>query len=147
LQETVPLDARQLARAPAAVASMAGHLVESVIGYQLKGMPASEVSWFPPRSTEPEVDSVLTLGLKRLPVEVKHRAAVGPADCAATEAFCARPQYGADFGLIVPQDHADTIGDRMVAITAPGLLLGDLSGDMRPTSLRRSGRIGPDEKR
>ena len=40
LQETVPIAPRMLASANQAVSTTAGHIMESVIGYYLKGIPA-----------------------------------------------------------------------------------------------------------
>lgn len=70
-----------------------------------------------------EVDFVLTLGLKRVPIEVKYQPRISPSEFAAAEAFCAKPHYGASFGLIVTRDHADRMGSTTVAVTAPALLL------------------------
>lgn len=123
LKETIPVDPRELAKLNPAVACMAGHLVESIVGYKLKGIPGVELTWFPQRPKEPEVDFVLTLGVKRVPVEVKYQATLRPGDCAAAAEFCSRPQYEARFGLIVTQDQAGKIGEHCIAVPASHLLL------------------------
>jgi predicted AAA+ superfamily ATPase len=102
---------------------MAGHLVESLIGYKLKGVPTVEVMWFPERKDEPEIDYVITLGVKRIPIEIKYQKTISSQDWAAAEAFCSKPHYEAPFGIIVTQEHAGKVGNSCVAVPAANLLL------------------------
>jgi len=124
LQETLPLDPEALKDCNEAVSGRVGHLIESVLGYYLKGIPGLELSWFPARTNEPEVDMVLTIGTARVPVEIKYRRGQpGGRDLAGIEAFCGKPAYSADFGLIITQTTAGPIGDKTIAVPASTFLL------------------------
>lgn len=124
LQETIPIAPEALADCDQAVATQVGHLLESVIGYYLRGIPGIELGWFPERKNEPEVDFVLTIGLARIPIEVKYRRSnPSGADIAGIEAFCSKEAYGADFGIIVTQKAEGPIGDRAIAVPASTFLL------------------------
>lgn len=124
LQETLPLDPAALQGCKEAVATQVGHVIESVLGYFLKGIPGVELSWFPPRGKEPEVDLTLTIGTHRIPVEVKYRrGAPGKGDAVGIEAFCGKSAYAADFGLIVTQSAEGPVGDRAIAVPASTFLL------------------------
>lgn len=124
LQETVPLDPVALRDCDEAVATQAGCLVESVLGYFLKGVPGLDLAWFPERTNEPEVDFVLTIGTTRIPLEVKYRQR-GPsaADVKGLESFCGKKAYGAPFGLIVTQTAEGPVGDCALAVPASTFLL------------------------
>jgi predicted AAA+ superfamily ATPase len=124
LQETLPLDPEALKKCNEAVATQVGHLVESVLGYFLKGIPGVELAWFPQRPEEPEVDLVLTIGTSRIPLEVKYRRdKPAKSDLAGIESFCGKPAYSADFGLIVTQIVEGPIGDHAIAVPASTFLL------------------------
>lgn len=124
LQETLPLDPEALKGCNEAVSTQVGHVIESVLGYFLKGIPGVELAWFPERPKEPEVDLVLTIGTSRIPVEVKYRR--GKPDksaLAGIESFCAKPAYAAPFGIIVTQTIGGPIGERAIAVPAASFLL------------------------
>ncbi|MCC7294200.1 MAG: ATP-binding protein [Phycisphaerales bacterium] len=124
LQETLPIDPEALKECDEAVSGRVGHLIESILGYYLKGIPGAELSWFPARPNEPEVDFVLTIGTARIPVEVKYRrSAPGGTDLAGIHAFCRKKAYGADFGLVITQTAEGPIGDKAIAIPASTFLL------------------------
>jgi predicted AAA+ superfamily ATPase len=124
LQETLPLDPEALKKCIEAVATQVGHLVESVLGYFLKGIPGVELAWFPQRSEEPEVDLVLTIGTSRIPLEVKYRRdKPAKSDLRGIESFCGKPAYAADFGLIVTQIAEGPLGDHAIAVPASTFLL------------------------
>jgi len=59
------------------------------------------VAHFPARSTEPEVDFVLTVGLQRIPVEVKYRRRVDQRDTIGLRSFIEKTHYNAPFGILV----------------------------------------------
>lgn len=61
LQESVPIDPRGLSTVDQTVATVAGSVMESIVGYYLKGIPELEVAWFPQRPKEPEIDYALIL--------------------------------------------------------------------------------------
>ena len=123
LQERVPIAPPDLAKANEAVSTTAGHLIESDIGYYLKGIPGSDVSWFPARNQEPEVDFVLTLGLQRIPIEVKYRRGRPDAgDLAGLTSFCSQAKYNAPFGLLITQELSGPLNENIVALPAYALL-------------------------
>jgi predicted AAA+ superfamily ATPase len=124
LQETLPLDPESLRNCDEAVSTQVGHLMESVLGYFLKGIPGIELSWFPERATEPEVDLVLTIGTGRIPLEVKYRrGAPDKSALVGIESFCAKPAYAAPFGILVTQTIDGPIGDNAIAVPASTFLL------------------------
>lgn len=104
LQEFVPLHPDEL-RESEHVADLAGHIMESVIGYYLAGLPSVQMSHSPERPGEPEVDFVLTIGARRIPIEVKYRKSAGGADdVAGLKHWIAKGSHGSPFGLLVTQD-------------------------------------------
>lgn len=131
LQETVPLDPDELRKCDGAVSSQVGHLMESVLGYFLRGIPGLELAWFPLRPgkppkvpDEPEVDLVMVVGTTRIPVEVKYRRdKPDKAALVGIESFCAKPAYAAPFGIIVTQTTEGPIGDKAIAVPASTFLL------------------------
>jgi len=124
LEEAVPLDAAGLAAAPH-LSDLAGHLAESVTGAFLAGIPHLDVAWFPERPAEPEVDFVLTIGEKRIPLEVKYRQRIDPhRDTVGLRAFLEKTHYNAPFGIIVTMHDDVTVPDpRIVPVSLPSLLL------------------------
>ncbi len=124
LQETVPLDPIALKGCDEAVSGQVGFVIESVLGYFLKGIPGVELSWFPERANEPEVDFILTIGTNRIPLEVKYRRSVpGKAEVAGIDAFCGKQAYSAPFGLIITQGAEGPVGERAIALPASTFLL------------------------
>ncbi len=124
LQETVPLDPKALKRCDEAVSAQVGHLIESVLGYFLKGIPGIELAWFPKRHDEPEIDLVLTIGTGRIPVEVKYRRdAPEKRELAGIDPFCSKPAYAAEFGLVITQTTEGPIKEQAIAIPASTFLL------------------------
>lgn len=124
LQEVVPLHAEGLIQSPH-LADLAGHLAESVVGAYLSGIPNLDLAHFPERPTEPEVDFVMTIGDKRIPLEVKYRQRVDPhRDTVGLRSFLEKTHYNAPFGLIVTMLDGVSIPDpRIVPISLPSLLL------------------------
>lgn len=105
LQERVPLSPADLQSCPESTLTIAGHIIESAIGYYLSDLTGIQVSWMPERSSEPEVDFVFTIGAKRIPIEVKYRQrAVREADLKGLRDFCSQQKYAAPLGLVVTID-------------------------------------------
>ncbi|MCH7873366.1 MAG: DUF4143 domain-containing protein, partial [Planctomycetes bacterium] len=124
LQETIPLTPDALHGCDEAVSTQAGHLIESVLGYFLKGIPGVELAWFPKRPNEPEIDFVLTIGAKRIPIEVKYRQdGLKQRYVEGIEVFCGKPAYAAEFGIVITQTDDGPIGARALAIPASTFLL------------------------
>jgi predicted AAA+ superfamily ATPase len=124
LQEVIPFDKAGLARTPH-LQDLAGHLVESVTGYFLGGLPHLDLAHFPERATEPEVDFILTLGEHRIPLEVKYRKRIDPQrDTLGLRSFIEKTVYNAPFGILVTLDDNVTVPDpRIISVSLPSLLL------------------------
>ena len=101
LQEPIPLDPVELAKAPHQ-ADLAGRLAESVAGYFLSSIPGADLFHFPERSeVEPEVDYVLTIGDRRIPVEIKYQSQINETDTRNLRLFLERTVNNATFGILV----------------------------------------------
>jgi predicted AAA+ superfamily ATPase len=123
LQEQVPLVPEALANS--LLADLAGHIVEGAVGQFLTGIPGLDVAHFPERGAEPEVDFVLTVGERRLPVEVKYRQRIdAQPDTRGLRAFIERTVNNAPFGVLVTMRDGVTVDDpRIVPVSLPSLLL------------------------
>jgi predicted AAA+ superfamily ATPase len=120
LQEVVPLLPEELSQENEAVATVAGHIIESSAGYYLQGIPGLDVSWYPARQDEPEVDFILTIGTQRIPIEVKYRRDVAGDNI---DRFCSKPHHAAAFGIVVTQDLAAELSPTTIAVPASTFLL------------------------
>ncbi len=122
LQEIIPLDPNALDAMPEA-ASLAGHIVESIVGNTLVQLPNLDVAHFPERPNEPEVDFVLTLGTQRIPVEVKYRNRLDGSSIRGLRSFIDRKVYNAPFGLLITKDDAPVADPDIVALPLASFLL------------------------
>ncbi len=124
LEELVPLTASRLAEAPE-FSDLAGHLAESITGYWLGGIPHLDVAHFPERPVEPEVDFVLTVGERRIPLEVKYRQRIDPnRDTIGLRSFVDKTVYNAPFGILATmRDDVSVLDPRILPISLPSLLL------------------------
>jgi predicted AAA+ superfamily ATPase len=118
------LDSEGLAKSPH-LSDLAGHLAESVVGAFLSGIPHLDLAHFPERTAEPEVDFVLTLGEKRIPLEVKYRRHIDPhRDTLGIRSFLEKTHYNAPFGILVTMEDDVKVPDpRIVSVSLPSLLL------------------------
>ncbi len=123
LEEKIPLDAAGLEASPH-LADLAGHIAESTVGAFLAGITHLDLAHFPERATEPEVDFILTIGERRIPLEVKYRKRIDPhRDTLALRAFLEKTVYNAPFGVLVTQSDGVAVPDpRIVTISLPSLL-------------------------
>jgi predicted AAA+ superfamily ATPase len=123
LQEVVPLDLEALDRAPH-LHDLAGHIVESIVGYFLVSLTGLSVAHLPARDGNPEVDFVLTIGEHRIPVEVKYRHMIDPQDVSGLRAFLEKSVNNAPFGLLVARDDTPAVDDpRIITVSLPALLI------------------------
>ena len=124
LQEVVPLDPQTLEKSPH-LHDLAGHLVESAVGYYLGGLPHLDLAHFPERGAEPEVDFVLTIGEKRIPLEIKYRSRIDPhRDTLGLRAFIEKTVYNAPFGILATMHDNEVVNDpRILPVSLPALLL------------------------
>jgi predicted AAA+ superfamily ATPase len=124
LQEIVPLDPEALTREPH-LTVLAGHLAESVLGATLSTISHLDLAHVPGRTGEPEVDFVLTIGTRRIPVEVKYQRKIDPLrDTEALRTFLEKAANNAPFGLLITQADADAVVDpRIVALPLSTVML------------------------
>jgi predicted AAA+ superfamily ATPase len=124
LQEIVPLAIDALDRAPH-LADMAGRIAESTVGYFFSSLTGLSVAHLPERGGDPEVDFVLTLGDKRIPVEVKYRRVINPLrDTVGLRTFLDKAVYNAPFGLLIAREDTPAIPDpRIITVSLPALLI------------------------
>jgi predicted AAA+ superfamily ATPase len=124
LAEVVPLDPDALVDSPH-LADLAGHLAESAVGAFLAGLPHLDLAHFPARASEPEVDFVLTIGERRIPLEVKYRRRIDPLrDTLGLRSFLEKAHYAAPFGVLVTMHETEEVLDpRIVTIPLKDLLL------------------------
>lgn len=124
LHEVIPIDPGDIRKTPH-LSDLAGHIAESITGYFLAGLPHLTINHFPERSTEPEVDFILTLGEYRIPVEVKYRQKIDPhRDTVGLRAFLEKTVYNAPFGILVTMNDQEKVTDpRIIALPLSSLLL------------------------
>lgn len=124
LQEIIPLDPESLVQNPH-LHDLAGHLAESITGYFLGGLPHLDLVHFPERGAEPEVDFVITIDERRIPIEVKYRHQIDVhRDTLGLRAFIEKTVYNAPFGILVTlRDDVMIPNPRIVAVSLRSLLL------------------------
>lgn len=124
LGEPAPLDPEGLDREPDS-ATLAGRLAEGAVGYYLSEFSELDLSHFPARTVEPEVDFVITTGDRRIPVEVKYTKRVDPVDdTEALKRFMEKSGNRASFGLLITREDTEPDPDpRIIRIPASSLLL------------------------
>lgn len=122
LQEVIALEALE---ARPYLDPLTGHLAESVTGYFFASLYGLDVAHFPEREDEPEVDFVLTIGERRIPVEVKYRRVIDPyRDTRGLCAFVEKSLNNAIFGLLITLDDETTVFDpRIVSLPLKSLLM------------------------
>jgi predicted AAA+ superfamily ATPase len=83
------------------------------------------VAHFPERGTEPEVDYVLTIGERRIPVEVKYRRSIDSVrDTLGLRSFLEKAANNATFGLLISRQDEQPVADtRIITIPLPSLLI------------------------
>ncbi len=123
LQEEIPLDVQQLRRRPE-MTTQAGHIAESVVGACLNSISGLQVAHFPGRPGAPEVDFILTVGDRRIPLEVKYQARIDPLwDSEGIRSFLETSANNAPFGVLITQTAVDVNDPRIVNVPLSSLLL------------------------
>lgn len=121
LQEIVPLVPEQLE--DDTLCTLAGRVVESVLGTYLLHIPTISLSHFPARPGEPEVDFVLAIGDRRVPLEVKYRRKVdSDRDLLGLRSFIDKAANNAAFGVLVTQTAMQVDDPRIVCLPLPTIL-------------------------
>lgn len=124
LQEVVPVDPVALEREPH-LALLAGRIAESICGAALSTIAGLDLAHLAARSGEPEIDYVLTVGTRRIPLEVKYQRRIDPlADTEGLRTFLEKTVNNAPFGILVTQtDEAAVVDPRIVSLPLSSLLL------------------------
>jgi predicted AAA+ superfamily ATPase len=123
LQEVIPLSPTQLEREPH-LTTLAGHIAESVVGVTLATISSLDLAHLPERSGEPEIDFVLTVGTRRVPLEVKYHRRIDPLrDTEGLRTFLEKSANNAPFGVLVTQVPIALADPRVVALPLSTLML------------------------
>lgn len=124
LHEEVPLVPEGLADMPA-LATMAGYLAESVVGATLSTINALALNYSPERKDQRELDFVMTIGTKRIPIEVKYQRSPDPVrDTQGLRSFIDKAVNNAPFGILVTQRDTDVdFGPGVLALPLSTLML------------------------
>ncbi len=124
LQEVIPLESTGLDKSPH-LSDLAGRIADSIVGYYFASLTGLSVAHLPERGMEPEVDYVLTIGERRIPVEVKYRRTIDPGrDTLGLRAFLEKTVNNATFGLLISRQDEDQVADpRIVTLSLPSLLI------------------------
>ena len=124
LEESIPVDPGQLELHPH-LTDLAGHIAESIAGAFFASIPGLDVAHFPERPTEPEVDFVLTIGERRIPVEIKYRRRIdAQRDTLGLRSFLEKTHYHAPFGVLVTLlDDVEVPDPRIIPVSLRSLLL------------------------
>ncbi len=124
LQEIVPLDPGVLER-EVHLTTLAGRLAESVVGAALSTVGQLDLSHLGRRQDQPEVAFVLTIGTRRIPLEVKYQRRIDAlADTEGLRTFIEKSVNNAPFGVLVTQTDLDSVLDpRIVCLPLSSLML------------------------
>lgn len=124
LQELVPLDSPGLVKEPH-LHVLAGRIAESIVGALLSTIHGLDLSHLPARGGDPEVDYVLTIGTRRIPLEVKYSSHIDPlTDTEGLRAFIEKAVNNAPFGVLVTLVDSVTVVDpRIICLPLPSLML------------------------
>ena len=124
LQEQVPLTPAALAKQPE-LTTQAGHLAESIFGSAASTVSGLDVAHWPARGADREVDFVLTVGVRRVPVEIKYQRRIDQyRDTIGIRSFIEKTTNNASFGILITQDAAGVVDDpRIVSLPLSTFLL------------------------
>lgn len=124
LQEQIPLTAEALTERPE-LTVLAGHLAESIFGSVASTIHGLDIAHFPERGLDREVDFVLTVGVQRVPVEIKYQRRIDPLrDTLGIRSFVEKSVNNASFGVLITQDHSGTVDDpRIVSLPLSSFML------------------------
>lgn len=124
LQEVVPLHPEGLESNPHLM-PLAGHIAESTVGALFASIHGLDVAHVPARHDQPEVDFVITVGTRRIPVEVKYQRRIDPLrDTEAMRTFIETSVNNAPFGILVTLEDGEPMSDpRIINLPLCSLLL------------------------
>ncbi|MFO0985052.1 MAG: AAA family ATPase [Planctomycetota bacterium] len=124
LQEVVPVDPEGLDAVPH-LATLAGRVAESIAGATLSTISGLDLAHLPARGDDPEIDFVLTIGTRRIPLEVKYQRSLDRlADTEGLRTFIEKSVNHAGFGVLVCLvDTVQIVDPRIVAMPLSTLML------------------------
>jgi predicted AAA+ superfamily ATPase len=95
------------------------------VGATLMGIHGLDVAYLPSRRDQPEIDFVITVGTRRVPIEVKYQKRIDPMrDTEALRTFIETAVNNAPFGVLVTQtDGSHDIDARIVSVPLSSLML------------------------
>lgn len=96
---------------------MAGHIVEGMVGYLLSSIDGISISYIPDSKTQGEIDYIIEIADKHIPVEVKYRNKLP--QFKALEDYLSNPVNNAPFGLVVTKDQSGIYGAHKNIIAIP----------------------------
>jgi len=99
---------------------MAGSIVEGMVGYLLSSIDGIGVSYLPAKGEQGEIDYIIEIGDKHIPVEVKYQNSLPK--FTALKYYINKPVNNAPFGLVVTK-HDSWIRDNIIAIPFKNFLL------------------------
>jgi predicted AAA+ superfamily ATPase len=100
---------------------MAGGIVEGMVGYLLSSIDGISVSYLPPKGDQKEIDYIIEIGDKHIPVEVKYQNDL-PRQFDAIEHYLDKPVNNASFGIVVTKTQSE-VKERIIAIPFKTFLL------------------------
>lgn len=114
--ESTSLDLEDLAR-NSEWTTLAQKRAEDVLDAILSTVPLLDVSRFPLFAQKAEMDRVLTVGTRRISVEVKYQRKIDPLrDTEGLRAFLEKAANNAPFGLLVTQTDVETVVDPRIVV-------------------------------
>jgi len=124
LQKVIPLAPSDLAQNPH-LTGLAGYIAESIAGSTLATISSLDLAHLPERSDQPEIDFIMTVGTKRVPLEVKFQRRIDPLrDTEGLRTFVERASNNAPFAILVTQADTKSLDDpRIVTLPLSSLML------------------------
>jgi len=124
LQEVIPLHPPGLSENPH-LTTLAGYIAESVTGSTLATIGSLDLAHLPERSNQPEIDFIMTVGTKRVPLEVKYQKRIDPLrDTEGLRTFIENTSNNAPFAVLVTQTDMPPLDDpRIVTLPLSSLML------------------------
>ncbi len=124
LQEIIPMDPDDLLRYPH-LSVLAGRIAENTAGAVLSTISALDICYVPERGNEPAVDFVITIGVKRIPIEVKYQRSLDTlSDTEGLRAFIEKAANQVAFGLLITQvEDVQIVDPRIIALPLSTLML------------------------
>ena len=124
LREEIPLTSKKLSSSNQVIATQAGHIIEGIIGNFFASTQGIEAFCLPAKKHNPEIDIILSIGIKHIPIEIKYRKKrVSHHQLDAIRHFITKPQHEASFGLVVTQEESGEVEKNIVAVSAKAILL------------------------